>query len=51
MKNGKTVVVDDPEQAFRRMTEAVRHSLTVSKKELDRREKQWKAKRRRSRSR
>jgi hypothetical protein len=53
MKNGKTAVaVQDPEQAFHRFEDAVRHSLTVSKKEILRREKQWKAaKKRRARAR
>jgi hypothetical protein len=53
MKNGKTteVVVDDPEQAFKRFEGALRQALTVSKKEILRREKKWKADRRRSRSR
>ncbi len=41
MKNGKAsqVVVENPEQAFRKFEGALRQSLTVSKNEVLRREK------------
>jgi shikimate kinase len=53
MKNGKAseVVVENGEQAFRKFEDAVRQSLTVSKKEIMRREKAAKQRRAKARSR
>jgi hypothetical protein len=49
MKNGKIAqVVADPEQAFKRFEGALRQALTVSKKEILRREKPWRSDRRRA---
>jgi hypothetical protein len=53
MKNGKAgqVVVEDPEQAFRRFEAAVRHALTVPKTDILRLEKAAKKRRVKARSR